>query len=99
MLDAKLKTQLEAYLQNLKTPVELVAYLDGQDKSRELESLMNEISALSALVSVVQGEDAAARRPAMGVRSVAKGTEMRFAGVPLGHEFTSLVLALSLIHI
>ena len=93
MLDAKLKTQLEAYLQNLKTPVELVAYLDGQDKSRELESLMNEISALSALVSVVQGEDAAARRPAMGVRSVAKGTEMRFAGVPLGHEFTSLVLA------
>ncbi len=93
MLDAKMKTQLGAYLQNLKTPVELVAYLDGQDKSRELESLMAEISELSALVSVVQGGDQEARRPAMGVRSVASGTEMRFAGVPLGHEFTSLVLA------
>ena len=93
MLDAKMKTQLEAYLQNLKTPVELVAYLDGQDKSRELETLMNEVSELSVLVSVVEGEDTAARRPAMGVRSVANGTEMRFAGVPLGHEFTSLVLA------
>jgi len=93
MLDAKMKTQLEAYLQNLKTPVGLVAYLDGQDKSRELETLMNEVSALSPLVSLVQGEDKEARRPAMGVRSVASGTEMRFAGVPLGHEFTSLVLA------
>ncbi|WP_373091064.1 alkyl hydroperoxide reductase subunit F [Zhongshania sp.] len=93
MLDAKMKTQLEAYLQNLKTPVELVAYLDGQDKSRELETLMNEVAALSPLVSLVQGEDHEARRPAMGVRSVASGTEMRFAGVPLGHEFTSLVLA------
>ncbi|WP_344937780.1 alkyl hydroperoxide reductase subunit F [Zhongshania borealis] len=93
MLDAKMKTQLGAHLQNLKTPVELVAYLDDQDKSRELESLMDEISELSALVSVVQGDDQEARRPAMGVRSVASGTEMRFAGVPLGHEFTSLVLA------
>jgi alkyl hydroperoxide reductase subunit F len=93
MLDAKMKTQLEAYLQNLKTPVELVAYLDDQDKSRELETLMSDVSALSTLVSVIQGEDTGARRPAMGVRSVATGTEMRFAGVPLGHEFTSLVLA------
>lgn len=93
MLEEKLKKQLEAYLQNLKTPVELVAYLDDQDKSRELESLMTEISELSALVSVIEGKDPTARRPAMGVRSVANDTEMRFAGVPLGHEFTSLVLA------
>lgn len=94
MLDANMKTQLEGYLQNLKTPVELLAYLVEDDKSRELATLMDELAALSPLVSVVRGEDDSARRPSMGVRSAAKGTELRFAGIPLGHEFTSLVLAL-----
>ena len=78
MLDAKMKTQLEAYLQNLKTPVELVAYLDGQDKSRELETLMNEVSELSVLVSVVEGEDTAARRPAMGVPPCSQQTSVAY---------------------
>ncbi|QQD18143.1 alkyl hydroperoxide reductase subunit F [Spongiibacter nanhainus] len=94
MLDANMKKQLEGYLQNLKTPVELLAYLGEDDKSRELATLMDELAALSPLVSVAEGEDDSARRPSMGVRSSAKGTELRFAGIPLGHEFTSLVLAL-----
>lgn len=94
MLDTNMKEQLQGYLQNLKTPVELLAYLGDDDKSRELGELIDELTSLSPLVTAARGDDSEARVPSMTVRSVAKNTELRFAGIPLGHEFTSLVLAL-----
>lgn len=94
MLDANMKKQLQSYLQNLKTPVELLAYLGEDDKSKELGALIDELVSLSPKVTAASGSDSTVRVPSMGVRSVAKGTELRFAGIPLGHEFTSLVLAL-----
>jgi len=92
MLDAKLKEQLKAYLANVKAPIELVASLDDGAKSRELRSLLEDIAALSDDVDFVSGDDA--RTPSFLIRR--KGTDIgvRFAGIPMGHEFTSLVLAL-----
>ena len=97
MLDAKLSTQLKAYLQNLKTEVQLHIALDAEahpKKSNEISELANEIALLSALVTVVPQQDNSVRSPSLQVVSVANDTRMTFAGVPLGHEFTSLVLAL-----
>uniref|UniRef100_A0A486XMB1 Alkyl hydroperoxide reductase subunit F n=1 Tax=Rheinheimera sp. BAL341 TaxID=1708203 RepID=A0A486XMB1_9GAMM len=94
MLDTNLKQQLQTYLQNLKTQVELVVSLDDSAKAAEVNALANDIASLSNLVSVRRDDSAAQRTPAMLVRSVAKDTHITFAGVPLGHEFTSLVLAL-----
>ncbi|WP_333608378.1 alkyl hydroperoxide reductase subunit F [Arsukibacterium sp.] len=94
MLDTNLKQQLQTYLQNLKTEVELVVSLDDSAKSNEVSQLANDIAGLSTLVSLRRDDTAMARKPAMLVRSVAKDTHITFAGVPLGHEFTSLVLAL-----
>lgn len=93
MLDANLKNQLQTYLQNLKSPVELVMSLDSDKKSIELGQLAQDIAALSPLVSVVEGDDSHSRKPSMLVRSQ-KNTQIRFDGVPMGHEFSSLVLAL-----
>lgn len=92
MLDANLKTQLQGYLTKIVHPVELVAALDGSAKARELEALLNEIAALSDKVSVASADDQ--RRPSFLIRRVGTDTAVRFAGIPLGHEFTSLVLAL-----
>lgn len=92
MLDANLKTQLQAYLTKIVHPIELVMALDGSAKSRELETLLNEIGALSDKVSVASGDDA--RRPSFLIRRVGSDVAVRFAGIPMGHEFTSLVLAL-----
>jgi len=94
MLDTNLKQQLQTYLQNLKTEVELVVSLDDSAKSNEVSQLANDIAGLSTLISLRRDDTAMARKPAMLVRSVAKDTHITFAGVPLGHEFTSLVLAL-----
>ncbi|MFO1195376.1 MAG: alkyl hydroperoxide reductase subunit F [Burkholderiaceae bacterium] len=93
MLDTALKTQLEAYLKRLRHPIELVASLDDGAKSAELRTLLHEIAALSAMVSVRE-DGADARRPSFSVGAPGEPARVRFAGLPMGHEFTSLVLAL-----
>ncbi|GAA0361119.1 alkyl hydroperoxide reductase subunit F [Bowmanella denitrificans] len=93
MLDNNLKSQLKTYLANLKRPVELVLATDDSDKSQQLLALARDIEALSDLVSYSQSADNQ-RIPSMQVRSPDTGTSIEFAGLPMGHEFTSLVLAL-----
>ncbi len=92
MLDATLTQQLKAYLVNIREPIELVASLGDDAKSRELNDLLNEIAALSDKVSVTTGADK--RVPSFMIRRVGTDIGVRFAGIPMGHEFTSLVLAL-----
>jgi len=94
MLDTNLKQQLTTYLQNLTSAVELSVFLGDDVKSKELNALVAEIAQMSALVTVVEADASNERVPSMLVKSVKTGGEMRFAGVPMGHEFTSLVLAL-----
>jgi alkyl hydroperoxide reductase subunit F len=93
MLDANLKTQLAAYLQRLVHEVEIVASLDERPASAELRELLDEIAALSPLLRVrFDGSDA--RRPSFSISRAGANMGVRFAAIPLGHEFTSLVLAL-----
>ncbi|NMM82626.1 alkyl hydroperoxide reductase subunit F [Acidovorax sp. SRB_14] len=95
MLDDNLKTQLKAYLERLTRPVELVASLDDSEASRELQALLQDIQGLSDQVSVVEKKaDGAERAPVFLITNPGQDSGVRFAGVPLGHEFTSLVLAL-----
>lgn len=92
MLDATLKTQLKTYLQNLKTPVELYVSADDSAKAQELRVLAQDIAQLSEKVSLTERVDT--RTPSMLVTNPSLNSQIRFAGLPMGHEFTSLVLAL-----
>lgn len=94
MLDQAIKQQLKQYLSNLKEEVQLVVSLDESKASNDIQSLANEIAELSDLVTVTRDDAASTRRPVMTVTNPTKGTQLRFAGLPMGHEFTSLVLAL-----
>ncbi|WP_300536298.1 alkyl hydroperoxide reductase subunit F [Sphingosinicella sp.] len=93
MLDDNLKQQLKAYLQNITQPIELVASLGEDAKSVEMNTLLEEIASLSDKVSVVRKDDDK-RKPSFMIRRVGTDIGVRFAGIPMGHEFTSLVLAL-----
>lgn len=93
MLDANLKQQLKTYLGNITQPIELVASLDTGAKSAELKELLEEIAGLSDQVSFVRKDDDK-RTPSFMIRRVGTDIGVRFAGIPMGHEFTSLVLAL-----
>ena len=93
MLDAAIKTQLKAYLERLQQPIELVASLDEGARAQEVRSLLEDIAALSARVAVrFDGNDV--RRPSFSVGRPGEAARIFFAGIPMGHEFTSLVLAL-----
>ncbi|MET1113583.1 MAG: alkyl hydroperoxide reductase subunit F [Comamonas sp.] len=94
MLDATLKTQLKAYLERVQKPLEIVASLDDSKASGEVKSLLADLVALSDKITVVESQDADARKPSFLITNPGVNSGVRFAGVPLGHEFTSLVLAL-----
>ncbi len=94
MLDANMKSQLTTYLEKLVQPIEIVASLDDGDKSRELQSLLQEIAGLSPKITLIERSDGAERAPSFAINRQGEDTGIRFAGIPMGHEFTSLVLAL-----
>ncbi len=93
MLDAQLTAQLQAYLQNLRSPIRLVASLDDSAGAAEMRELLTEIAALSDKVSFDEsGTDE--RKPSFVISKEGETRGVRFAAIPMGHEFTSLVLAL-----
>lgn len=94
MLDNNLKAQLKAYLERLTQPVELVATLDDSKHSADIQALLKEIEPLSDKVTYREDNNADVRKPSFLITNPGKETGVRFAGSPLGHEFTSLVLAL-----
>ncbi|WP_292780550.1 alkyl hydroperoxide reductase subunit F [Methylophilus sp. UBA6697] len=93
MLDDTLKTQLQTYLGMLRQPIRLIASLDNSDNAAKMRELLQEIAALSDKVSLDEtGDDA--RKPSFVIAKEGETRGVRFAAIPLGHEFTSLVLAL-----
>lgn len=93
MLDTTIQAQLKAYLERLQRPVELVASLDDSDKAQEMRSLLDEIAALSDKVSI-RNDGQHRLRPSFGIAEAGHAPRIHFAGLPMGHEFTSLILAL-----
>ena len=93
MLDTTIKSQLRTYLERLRQPIELVASLGEDGRSLEMRDLLREIAELSPLVSVRE-DGADARKPSFAVTRPGEPARVHFAGIPMGHEFTSLVLAL-----
>ena len=93
MLDANIKNQLKVYLEKLRTPIELVASLDDSPAAREMHGLLTDIAGLSDKVSLRDNGDSA-RRPSFAIGRPGEAASIAFAGLPMGHEFTSLILAL-----
>jgi alkyl hydroperoxide reductase subunit F len=93
MLDTAIQAQLSAYLERLREPIELVASLDESETGAQMRDMLNEIAALSPKIAV-RFDGADARRPSFSVGRPGTPGRIRFAGLPLGHEFTSMVLAL-----
>jgi NADH-dependent peroxiredoxin subunit F len=94
MLDPDIKDQLASYLERVVQPFEIVASLDDSATAQEMRELLQTIQTLRAdkITLRIDGQDA--RKPSFTLQRAGTATQLRFAGLPLGHEFTSLVLAL-----
>lgn len=93
MLDADIKAQLAGYLTRITQPVELVASLDDRPEAQEMRTLLEDIASIGDMVTV-RYDGQAARRPSFQVTRRGEDMGLSFAAIPMGHEFTSLVLAL-----
>ncbi len=94
MLDAATQAQLKSYLERATQPIEIVASLDDSKASGELQSLLKDVAAASPLVQLTESRDDEHRKPSFSVNRPGENHGPRFAGLPMGHEFTSLILAL-----
>ncbi len=94
MLDTAIKNQLQAYLGKVSHDVEIIASLDDSDKSQEMRAMLTEIAELSPRLTYIERHDDSERKPSFALNRVGSKMGVRFAGIPMGHEFTSLVLAL-----
>jgi alkyl hydroperoxide reductase subunit F len=94
MLTDELRTQLKAYMAHVTVPVELVAATDGSESSDRMLALLNEVAARSDKVSVIEQPGADPRTPSFRIQRAGTEVGVRFAGIPTGHEFSSMVLAL-----
>jgi NADH-dependent peroxiredoxin subunit F len=94
MLDGNLKSQLKSHLARISQPVELIAWADESDRSREMLELLSDIQAACGLLSIEVRRGGAQFTPSFALRRPGSEPRVHFAGLPMGHEFTSLVLAL-----
>jgi alkyl hydroperoxide reductase subunit F len=94
MLDANLKAQLAGYLERMTQPVEIVASLDDTKPSADLRALLKDITDASSRVTVTETRGGPQRTPSFQINRAGGSNGPCFAGLPMGHEFTSLVLAL-----
>lgn len=94
MLDDTLKTQLQQYMGLLRQPLRLVASLDDSAASAEMRGLLDDIVAAGNGKITLDASGTDARRPSFVIAREGESHGVRFAGLPLGHEFESLVLAL-----
>lgn len=94
MLDTNMKAQLAAYLERMTQPVELVASLDDTPASADMRALLKDIAEASPRVTVIETTGGPHRTPSFSINRAGESHGPRFAGLPMGHEFTSLVLAL-----
>ncbi|UKJ74601.1 alkyl hydroperoxide reductase subunit F [Azospirillum brasilense] len=93
MLDSNVKGQLKAYFDKITQPIELAASLDDGAKSQEMQALLQDIASLSDKITFVRSDDDA-RKPSFAIKRTGTDVGIRFAGLPMGHEFNSLILAL-----
>ena len=94
LLDDNLKNQLVALMPRIIHDVEIVSSLDERDASADLELLLDDIAILSPKITHRRDDEAHLRRPSFSINRVGTSIGVSFAGIPMGHEFSSLVLAL-----
>lgn len=92
ILDADIKTQLAQYLQLMENDILLKVSAGSDDVSKDMLALVDELATMSSKITVEKVE--LERTPSFSVNRIGEDTGVTFAGIPLGHEFTSLVLAL-----
>ncbi|KHD44693.1 alkyl hydroperoxide reductase subunit F [Streptococcus hongkongensis] len=91
-LTQDIKDQLNQYLELLESDIVFQANLGDDDNSLKVKEFLDEIATMSDRISIESLS--LTRQPSFKIAQKGKNSGVEFAGIPLGHEFTSFVLAL-----
>ena len=94
MLDAATQGQLASYFERISQPIELIASLDDSSGAADIRELLTEIAAIAPEKITARFDGNFARKPSFQITRVGHDMGVHFAALPMGHEFTSLLLAL-----
>ena len=95
MLDASARQQVKSYLDRLVNPITLTFAGDASEASEQIRSLLSDLASVSKLITVADAPaDLQVRRPSFTISRTGENMGIRFAALPMGHEFSSLILAL-----
>ena len=91
-LDSKIKEQLKQHLAKISKNIEIFVNAGDDETSFKMIDLLNEIKDLSPHISLKKSE--LPKLPSFSINQPGDNTGIVFAGIPMGHEFTSLILAI-----
>jgi alkyl hydroperoxide reductase subunit F len=93
MLDANIKLQLKSYFEKIVQPIVLTATLDNTTNSSQMLELLNEVAEQSDKITV-KLDGNSQKVPSFTVSKINEVARITFAGLPMGHELTSFILAI-----
>ena len=93
-LEQNIKNQLSAYMAKIENPIQIVYFENQSPKSNEMVELLKEVHQMTDKIDLQIGNDPTHRSPSFQVNHPGQETGIVFAGVPMGHEFTSFILAI-----
>ena len=93
-LEPAMLEQIRTHFEKIRHPVELIASLGGKPKAEEIHDFLEEIAGLSDKISITSKPDSERRTPSFSVTRKGEDARMHFAGLPVGHELTSLILSI-----
>lgn len=93
MLDESTKEQVKQYFERIKNPITIRLYSGEHEKREELVNFLKDIESLSSLIKVESSNDLSDGLR-FSIESNDKPTGIHFSGIPMGHEFTSFILAI-----
>ena len=94
MLDDSIKAQLAAYFERITQPITLIASLDDSEGAQQIRELVTEVAAVAPAKISARFDGTFERKPSFQITRVGHDMGVHFAALPMGHEFTSLLLAL-----
>lgn len=92
ILEKEIKDQLIEYLKLMEGNVVIKVSTGSDEASSNMAGLIDELASISTKIQVEKAK--LLRTPSFSINHLGEETGITFAGIPLGHEFTSLVLAL-----
>lgn len=92
MLDEATKSQVKEYFNRLKNEVKILVYDGDHTNRKDMIEFLSDVQGLNENLKIEYSKEVSTGVD-FDILSMGKPTGIKFSGIPMGHEFTSFILA------